>query len=111
MKQQNCRKYRHRAGTYADANEEFVEVDETISISIEKAHKLVSLITRDADLDFAEATVELLGVNLVVAVERIEVSEGPAETSDSFGTTCLDLSSYSVENYIDSNIERLFLSF
>ena len=86
-------------GTYADANEELIEVDMTITVSIEEGHEGVGFGTGDLDLDLAEAGVELLGVNLVVAVEGVEVSEGSAETSDGLSTTCLDLGSNSVENY------------
>ena len=85
--------------TYADANEEFIEVDVTITIGIEKAHKSVGFIARNADLDLTEAGVELLSVDLVVSIERVEVSEGSSETSDGLSTTGLNLSSNSFENY------------
>ena len=86
--------------TYADANEEFIEVDVTIAISVEKAHESVGFGTGDADLDLAEARVEFFGIDFVVAVEGVKVSEGPAETSDSLSSTGLNLCTYSLENYM-----------
>ena len=83
----------------ADADEELIEVDVTIAISVEKAHESVGFGTGDADLDLAEARVEFFGIDFVVAVEGVKVSEGPAETSDSLGTAGLDLCAYSLENY------------
>ena len=83
----------------ADADKELVEVDVTIAIGVEEGHECVSFSARDSNLDLAEARVELLGVNLVVSIERIEVSEGSSETSDGLSTTGLNLSSNFLENY------------
>ena len=83
----------------ADADEELIEVDMTVAVLVEERHELVGFFTGDADLDLAEAGVELIGIDLVVAVERVEVSEGPAETSDRLGTTAFNLFTYSLENY------------
>ena len=85
--------------TYADANEEFIEVDVTIAIGIEKAHESISFVAADTDLDLTETRVELLSVDLVVSIERVEISEGSSETSDGLSTTGLNLSSNSLENY------------
>ena len=71
----------------------------TIAISVEKAHELISLITGNSNLDLAESRVELFGVDLVVAVEGIEVPEGSAETSNSFCTTGMYLGTNSFKNY------------
>ena len=71
----------------------------TIAISVEKAHELISLITGNSNLNLAESRVELFGVDLVVAVEGIEVPEGSAETSDGLCTTGFDLFPDSFENY------------
>ena len=71
-----------------------------ITICVEKGHKGVGFGARYLDLDLAEARVELLGVNLVVSIERVEVSEGSSETSDRLGTTSLNLISNSFQNYI-----------
>ena len=90
--------------TYADANEEFVEVDGTITIGVEELREGAGFVTADADLDFTETRVELLGVDLVVAVEGIEVSESSSKTSDGFSTTRFDLLSYSFKNYLHGNI-------
>ena len=84
--------------TYADTNEELIEVDGTITISVKEAHEGAGFVTSDADLDFTETRVELLSINLVVAVERIEVSEGSSETSDGLGTASLDQCFNSLEN-------------
>ena len=84
--------------TYADANEEFIEVDVTIAIGIEKAHKSVGFIARNADLDLTEAGVELLSVDLVVSIERVEVSEGSAEAANRLSTAGLDLRSDALED-------------
>ena len=92
-----CYKRGNRS-TYADSNEELIEVDVTIAVCVEKGHKGVSFGARYLDLDLAEARVELLGVNLVVSIERVEVSEGAAETSDGLGTTSLNLISNSFQN-------------
>ena len=85
--------------TYADANEEFIEVDVTIAIGIEKAHESISFVAADTDLDLTETRVELLSVDLVVSIERVEISEGSSETSDGLSTTGLNLGSNSLENY------------
>ena len=73
--------------TYADADQELVEVDVTVAVGVEKTHDSIGLIAADADLDLAEARVELVAVNLLVAVEGVEVSEGSAETADGLGTS------------------------
>ena len=81
----------------------------TITIRVEKSHEGVGFVTGDADLDLAEAGVELLGVDLVVAVEGVEVSEGSAKTSDGLSTTSLDLFSNSLENYRkDETVRSIF---
>ena len=85
--------------TYADANEEFIEVDVTIAVSIEKAHESIGFVAGYTDLNLTKTRVELLGVNLVVTIERVEVSEGSSETSDGLSTTGLNLSSNFLENY------------
>ena len=84
----------------ADADEELIKVDMTIAIGVEKAHESAGFGTGDADLDLAEAGVEFFGIDLVVAVEGVKVSEGPAETSDSLSSTGLNLCTYSLENYM-----------
>ena len=84
----------------ADADEELIKVDMTIAIGIEKAHESAGFGTGDADLDLAEAGVEFFSIDLVVAVEGVKVSEGPAETSDSLSSTGLNLCTYSLENYM-----------
>ena len=78
----------------------------TITVGVEKSHEAVGFSAGNADLDLAEAGVELLGVNLVVAVEGIEVSESSAETSDGLGTTCSDLGSNSLEDYTQDETVR-----
>ena len=71
----------------------------TITVSVEEGHEPVGLIAGNLDLDLAETRVELFGVDLVVSIEGVEVSEGTSETSDGLGSTSLDLSSNSLENY------------
>jgi hypothetical protein len=71
----------------------------TITIGVEECHQRVGLITGDADLDLTKSGIELVGVNLSVAIERVEVSEGSSETSNGLSTSGGDLSSYSFENY------------
>ena len=71
----------------------------TITVGVEEGHEGVGLGAGNLDLDLAETRVELLGVDLVVSIERVEVSESSSETSDSLGTARLDLSSNSLENY------------
>ena len=71
----------------------------TIAVSVEESHKSVSLVTGNLDLDLTEARVELLSVDLVVAIEGVEVSESSAEATDGLGTTGLDLLTDSSENY------------
>ena len=83
----------------ADANEELIEVNMTIAISIEQSHESISLLTGNLDLDLAESGVELFGIDLVVSIEGVEVSEGSSETSDCLGTTCVNLSFDFLENY------------
>lgn len=69
-----------------------------VVVGVEEAHEGVGFVTGDLDLDLAEAGVELLGVDLVVSVERVEVAESSSETTDSLGTTGLDLVTNSLEN-------------
>merc|ERR1740139_447191 len=57
----------------ANSDKELVEVDVTIIIGVEKTR------------------VELVGVDLVVAIEGVKVSEGTSETSDGLGSTRFDL--------------------
>jgi len=83
----------------ADADEELIEVDVTITVGVEEGHQGVGLSARNLDLDLAETRVELLGVDLAVSIERVEVSEGSSETSDGLGATGDELSSNSFEDY------------
>ena len=69
-----------------------------IAVLVEEAHELVGLLLADSDADLAQARVELVGVDLVVSVERVEVSEGSAETSDGLSTSGFDLLSHSLED-------------
>ena len=71
----------------------------TIAVSVEEAHESRCLSTGNLNLDLTEARVELFGVDLVVAVEGIEVPEGSAETSNGLCTTGFDLLPNSFENY------------
>ena len=71
----------------------------TIAVSVEEAHERRSLSTANLNLDLAETRVEFFGVDLVVAVEGIEVPEGSAETSNGLCTTGFDLLPNSFENY------------
>lgn len=85
--------------TYADANEELVEVDVTIAVGVEKSHEGGGLGAGDvADADLAETRPELLSVDLVVSIERVEVTEGSSETSDGLSTSGLDLRSDSLKD-------------
>ena len=85
--------------TYADADEELVEVDVAIAVGVEELHERGCFLLRDPHTDLAEPRVELLGVDLVVAVEGVEVPERPAEATDGLGAAGLDLILHSLENY------------
>ena len=50
------------------------------------------------ELDLAESRVELSGIDLVVSIETVEVTESSSETTDSLGTSSLDLGSDALEN-------------
>ncbi len=63
----------------------------TITVGVEKLHNSSSLSLSDLELDLAESTVELFGVDLVVSVEGVEVSESSSETTDSLGSSSLNL--------------------
>ena len=63
----------------------------TIAVGVEKLHNSSSLSLSDLELDLAESTVELFGVDLVVTVEGVEVSESSSETTDSLGSSSLNL--------------------
>ena len=63
----------------------------TIAVGVEKLHNSSSLSLSDLELDLAESTVELFGVDLVVSVEGVEVSESSSETTDSLGSSSLNL--------------------
>ena len=91
-------KFKSDKSTYTDADKELVEVDVTVAVGIEESHELVSLGTADADLDLTEAAPELLPVDLVVAVEGVEVAESTAEATDGLSTASLDLGTNSLEN-------------
>ena len=71
----------------------------TIAVFVEEGHECVGLSTSNSNLDFTEARVELLGVDLVVAIEGIKVPEGSAKTSNGLCTTRFDLFANSFENY------------
>ena len=71
----------------------------TITVGVEESHDGVALITADADLNLTETRVELLGVNLVVAVEGVEISESSSKTTDGLGTSGLDLGTNVLKNY------------
>ena len=71
----------------------------TITVGVEESHDSVALISADADLNLTETRVELLGVNLVVSVEGVEVSESSSETTDGLGTSRLDLGTNVLKNY------------
>ena len=86
--------------TYADADKELVEVDVTVAVGIEESHELVSFGAADADLDLTKAAPELLPVDLVVAIEGVEVAESAAEATDGLGTASLDLGTDLFENYM-----------
>lgn len=94
----HLKKRLHVRVTYTDADKELIEVNLTITVGIEEGHELVGLGAGNADLDLAKARVELFGIDLVVAVEGVEVSEGSAEASDGLGTTGLDLFTNSLED-------------
>ena len=85
--------------TYADADEELVEVDVTITVGVEKGHEAIGLGAGETDLDLAEAAVELLAVNLVVAIERVEVAESTSKATNGLSSTSFDLSADLLENY------------
>lgn len=82
----------------ANSDKELVEVDVTIIIGVEETHELVGFGSGDLDLDLAKTRVELVGVDLVVAIEGVEVSEGTSETSDGLGSTRFDLLLDSLKN-------------
>lgn len=84
--------------TYADAHEELVEVDIAITVSVEESHQIVGLLLRDSDLDLAESRVELFLVDLMVAVEGVEVAEGAAKSTDRLCTASCDLSTNVVQD-------------
>ena len=63
----------------------------TITVGVEKLHNSSSLGLSDLELDLAESAVELFGVDLVVSVEGVEVSESSSETTDSLGSSSLNL--------------------
>ena len=86
-------------GTYADSHEELVEVDTTVVVSVEECHQCVGLIPRDSDLDFTQAGVELVFVDLVVSIEGVEVPESSAEATDGLSTPGLNLRSNLLKNY------------
>ena len=82
----------------ADADEELIKVDMTIAIGVEKAHESAGFGTGNADLDLAETGIEFFGIDLVVAIEGVEVSEGSAEATDGLSTAGLDLLTNSLED-------------
>ena len=93
--------------TYADADKELVEVDSAIAVGVEERHDCSGIVPGDLELDLAEARVELLGIDLVVAIERVEVSEGSAEAADGLSPTGLDLRPDALEDCTGSNAFRL----
>ena len=66
----------------SDGNEEFVEVHMTIFICVEESQERVGFGLSDIDLNLSESAEEFLGINFLVSVEGVEVSEGAAQSSD-----------------------------
>lgn len=81
-----------------DSNEELIEVNMTITVSVEKLHESVGLSSGKNDTNFLETGVEFTRIDLSVSVERVEVSEDSSETSNGLGTSGLELGSEFVEN-------------
>ena len=50
------------------------------------------------DLDLSESTEELLGVDFLISIETVEVSEDSSQASDGFSSSCVDLGSHLLEN-------------
>ena len=84
--------------TYTDSNKEFIEVNMTITVSVEKLKEGISLGLRELNTNILETSVELTGIALSVSVNRVEVSEDSSETSDGLGTSGIELGSEFVEN-------------
>ena len=91
----------------SDSNEEFVEVNATVAISIEMIKEAINLLFSEVASALIEAIVELIGIELSVTV-FINRLENSAQSSDglgsSFGHLLFDLSNDC------SNIVRLEMS-
>ena len=85
--------------TYTDANEELIEVDGTGLVSVEELHEALALSLGDVASNVLESSEEFIGIALSVTILGVEVSEGSAKTSDSSGTSGLELGAHLVENY------------
>ena len=96
--------------TYANADKELVEGDSAVTVGVEETHERVSLSAGHLDLNLAETGVEFLLVDLVVAIEGVEVPESSSEAADGLSTASVDLLLNSLENCIKSQIRRLFCS-
>ena len=79
----------------------------TIAIGVEESHKTVGFGAGDLDLDLAETRVELIGIDLLVSIEGVEVSESSSETSDCLCTAGNELLSYSLEDYKQEECQGL----
>ena len=110
--------------TYADSNQELIEVDGAGFVGVEEVHE--ALHTRTEKLDHfhnvqinrtsieitylalglgdvaanvLESSEEFVGITLSVTIHGVEVSEGSSETSDGLGASSGELGTHLVENY------------
>ena len=96
--------------TYADGNKELGHVDVSVSVGVQELHQFLNhglapnlnsysgLGFCNVDLDLSQSTEELLGVDLLVSVEGVEVPEDSAQATDGLGSSSLDLGSHLLEN-------------
>lgn len=116
--------------TYADSDQELIEVDGAGFVGIEEVHEALHTVTEKLDklgnvqinrtsientylalglgdvaANVLESSEEFVGIALSVTIHGVEVSEGSSETSDGLGASSGELGTHLVENY--SNHIRL----
>ena len=72
---------------YPDPDQELVEVDGPGPILVQELHETVRVLFADIALLLEHSVVELLGVDLLVPVVRVEVPESSAKRADGLGAS------------------------
>ena len=84
---------------YPDPDQELIEVDGPGSILVQEFHETVRVLFADIALLLEHSVVELFGVDLLVPVVGVEVSESSAKRADGLGASLEKLILQVLKNY------------